>query len=318
MATQRQIEANRRNALLSTGPRTPEGKARASMNALRHGLTAETVVLQSESGDAYREIRDSLIDSYQPANAHEMMLVDQVAAGHWRTLRARRYEKAMLDLEIKTLKRIEAIDEAPDPEHDDEAAVAALCSNDESQYKNYFRYDGSISRDYYRAIGALERIQARRARAERNAAPAVAAAGASAPQTGFVSSPAASASEPAPEPRRRIGFVSSHDAQEHTTAAPVHTPAFNSELFGNNRVEQDRKLPRPVFNAGLHRGELALESPNAVLKVQTGKNGDASRVHVPRLRDRAHQLVNLVGRVLEVGGGRLPGHKEAEFLVIDR
>ena len=49
MASPAQLAANRRNAQKSTGPRTAEGKKRASLNALKHGMTAKTVVLPHES-----------------------------------------------------------------------------------------------------------------------------------------------------------------------------------------------------------------------------------------------------------------------------
>ena len=48
-----QIQANRLNAQLSTGPRTPEGKKRSSLNALRHGLSGQIVVLPNEDMQAY-------------------------------------------------------------------------------------------------------------------------------------------------------------------------------------------------------------------------------------------------------------------------
>jgi hypothetical protein len=54
MTSFRQIEANRRNALRSTGPKTGEGKQRASQNAVRHGLTAETVIIPLEDADDYQ------------------------------------------------------------------------------------------------------------------------------------------------------------------------------------------------------------------------------------------------------------------------
>jgi hypothetical protein len=94
------------------------------------------------------------------------MLVDQIAAGYWRTIRARRVETAIFDNQLRTRKRESGKDETPDPDHDDEGCAVILQVEPENNLKNYFRYDGTISRDYYRAINALERMQASRRRAE--------------------------------------------------------------------------------------------------------------------------------------------------------
>ena len=76
MATQKQIEANRRNAQRSTGPVTDLGKAVAKFNALKHGMTASTAVLPHEDPSSYAELRDSFVATYQPANAVEASLVE--------------------------------------------------------------------------------------------------------------------------------------------------------------------------------------------------------------------------------------------------
>src|SRR5262245_48381999 len=89
--------SNRRNAQRSTGPRTRTGKKTVSMTALHHGLAACTVVLPHESASSYKRLKASLMASYAPANKAEKMLVDQIAAGYWRTIRARRFETAMFD-----------------------------------------------------------------------------------------------------------------------------------------------------------------------------------------------------------------------------
>src|SRR6266481_5959999 len=66
MATIKQIEANRRNALKSTGPRTPEAKAAVRMNALRHGLRARTVVLPAENPQEFHQLCNDLETEWQP------------------------------------------------------------------------------------------------------------------------------------------------------------------------------------------------------------------------------------------------------------
>src|SRR3954454_3354227 len=100
MATEKQIEANRRNAQKSTGPTTAEGKSKAKFNALKHGMTADTAVLPYEDPHSYEQMRQALIAHYEPANAGEHMLVELVVANYWRLLRARRVEAASMILHI--------------------------------------------------------------------------------------------------------------------------------------------------------------------------------------------------------------------------
>jgi hypothetical protein len=66
MATAKQAAANRRNAAKSTGPRTKSGKARSRRNALKHGLSAEQVVMLGEDPAAFEALRDDLYNHYQP------------------------------------------------------------------------------------------------------------------------------------------------------------------------------------------------------------------------------------------------------------
>lgn len=87
MASDRQIAANRENAKRSTGPRSEAGKARSARNALKHGLSAEQVVMLGEDPAAFEALRSDLIEHYQPVDPVAEHLVDQVAACIWRLKR---------------------------------------------------------------------------------------------------------------------------------------------------------------------------------------------------------------------------------------
>ena len=88
MTSQKQIEANHRNALKSTGPVTAAGRAVVSQNAVKHGLRAQRIVIEGESQQEFNEFRNLLVDQLTPANPLETLLVDRVAAGFWRLRRA--------------------------------------------------------------------------------------------------------------------------------------------------------------------------------------------------------------------------------------
>jgi len=87
MATLKQFEANRRNSQKSTGPKTPEGKSAVSMNALRHGLRARTVVLPGEDPTEFHQLCDDLEIEWHPQSRTEQFYVEQMAISQWKLTR---------------------------------------------------------------------------------------------------------------------------------------------------------------------------------------------------------------------------------------
>jgi len=101
------IQANRANAELSTGPRTPEGKARSAQNSLQHGLTAKTALLPNEAPRPYHEFRAKLVADLHPQGALEDRLAETMADVQWRLRRIRSLEYAVT--EIDPVKQIDAL-----------------------------------------------------------------------------------------------------------------------------------------------------------------------------------------------------------------
>jgi hypothetical protein len=97
MTSLKQIEANRRNALKSTGPTTIEGKERSSRNAVRHGLTAETVIAALENAEDYQAFEAAVIADYDAESAVEREMVLRLASVLWRLRRATGIETALFE-----------------------------------------------------------------------------------------------------------------------------------------------------------------------------------------------------------------------------
>jgi len=87
MATEAQIAANRANSELSTGPKTPEGKARVSHNAVKNALTGATVLLPTDDAAVYEQYARNAYARWQPANQAEEFLVQSILDTEWRLLR---------------------------------------------------------------------------------------------------------------------------------------------------------------------------------------------------------------------------------------
>lgn len=138
MATKKQTAANRRNARHSTGPKTAAGKATASMNALKHGLRAQTVVLRSEHQEDFDEIHAGLQNQYLPQNASEQHLVDQAAIAQWKLVRAENVENQCFEEKDMPPKELAAM------------------------FDRMTQIESRLERAFFRAYKELERLQAAR------------------------------------------------------------------------------------------------------------------------------------------------------------
>ncbi len=100
MTTQKQIEANGQNALLSRGAVTEEGKAIVSKNAIKHGIFTQDLIIShgegKENREEYQELLNNLIQSLNPDDQMEHLLVEKIAVDYWRLRRVLRFENGTI------------------------------------------------------------------------------------------------------------------------------------------------------------------------------------------------------------------------------
>jgi hypothetical protein len=103
MTSIKQIETNRRNSLKSTGPKTEAGKRAARCNAVRHGLTAETVIGALEDAEDYKGFEAAITADYGAQSAVERELVLRLASLLWRLRRATTIETGLFEIQADHL-----------------------------------------------------------------------------------------------------------------------------------------------------------------------------------------------------------------------
>jgi predicted secreted protein len=196
MSSDRQIKANRQNAQRSTGPRTANGKARVSLNALKHGLTGRQVVLPNENPEDFDSFRANLLHILDPHDELEATFAEGFIIDEWRRRRvplmeaalynrahqasviakqkreARRYESAMSSckeasssemsrlMEVAdALARLKESRSKPDPSVE-LTTVFETCAD---TFTHLSRYEVALSRSLLRNLHELQRLQAMRA-----------------------------------------------------------------------------------------------------------------------------------------------------------
>jgi hypothetical protein len=148
MTSFRQIDANRRNARLSTGPKTEEGKSRSRRNAVRHGLTAETVIDALESAEDYATFQMAVTSDYDARTAVERELLLRLASLFWRLRRATAIETGLFKTQAEHLHQFRNRRRAPQGDQPSGASVHRLTiapENDEERGGQTFgRDNGSL------------------------------------------------------------------------------------------------------------------------------------------------------------------------------
>lgn len=121
MATEKRIETNRKSALKSTGPKTPEGKAVSKMNALKHGVYSKELILDrhfvQEDPDEFQQLVDSLVGDLQPQGSMETILAEKIAVTLWRLKRIYRAEIGHFNRLLQDLKGQYDYPTEPDTNH---------------------------------------------------------------------------------------------------------------------------------------------------------------------------------------------------------
>jgi len=157
VATEKQFAANRQNAQKSTGPRTPEGRAAVRLNGVKHGLTAETIVLKGEKEADFTAMLDSFEAEHDPTTPTEEALVVQLTLANWRLRRLYHQEAGFYTSKLKILASIQE-----DLNLDDAGRMGHAAGWSESTLGLFNRQEGRLERTFYRALHELQRLRKER------------------------------------------------------------------------------------------------------------------------------------------------------------
>src|ERR1700680_267915 len=157
MASEKQFEANQLNAQKSTGPKTPEGRAAVRLNGVKHGLTAETIVLKGESETDFTAMLESFEAEHDPTTPTEEALVVQLALANWRLRRLYHQEAGFYTSQLKTLASIQK-----DLNLDDAGRMGHAAGWSESTLALFHRQEARLERTFYRALHELQRLRKER------------------------------------------------------------------------------------------------------------------------------------------------------------
>ena len=147
MSSDRQTEANRINAQKSTGPKSAQGKATSSMNALKSGIDAESEVLPFENLDNYKALVAEYYDRFPPATPEERCLVDTLIRNEWFLRRYTMVETGIWTREFKVTTH---------------GSIGTAFNHHSEEFSRVERRLNSAQRNFDRALTKLQQLQAKR------------------------------------------------------------------------------------------------------------------------------------------------------------
>lgn len=145
MTTSKQMTANRKNALQSTGPATISGKTRSAKNSLKHGLLAKDLIIRDEDPNALQDLLEELFRTLEPIGKLEEILVEKIAATLWR------------------FQRLLAVESMALQENDYRGKLEDIksCYN-RTVISSINRNESTLEKSFYRALHELQRLQGMR------------------------------------------------------------------------------------------------------------------------------------------------------------
>jgi hypothetical protein len=156
------IEINQVNAQHSTGPRSEAGKARSSLNAVRHGLRSKSALLPGENPEEYYELKTRMLAEWKPQGTTEEFQVEQMLQNQWRLRRIANMEQ---DLFVEAFEGLFGREE----EFDANAPGALTAALADNKLALLIRYENSAHRAYNKALAELRSLQSERRKAEQAA-----------------------------------------------------------------------------------------------------------------------------------------------------
>ena len=164
MISEKQLAANRANAQKSTGPKTPEGKQRSSLNAFIHGLSGQTKIMPEEEMKLFQQFSDGIVTSLRPADAVESQLAQSYAGFQWRINRAAAIEDNMF-----TLGLMEEVAENLNIEHPEAHNAASYAKTFRQESREFDRvslYNQRLVAGAAKVLKQLQQMQAERRKRE--------------------------------------------------------------------------------------------------------------------------------------------------------
>ena len=159
MISERQLEANRRNAKRSTGPRTEEGKKSAALNARRHNLTGQVTAMTEADRIMHDAFSASIVESLAPEGAMETQLAQRIATDSWRLNRISAVEDNLFALGHNA--KSDDI-ETEDPEIHAALTAAKVFKEESKQLQLLTLYEQRINRNIQKNLAMLQGLQAAR------------------------------------------------------------------------------------------------------------------------------------------------------------
>jgi hypothetical protein len=160
MISEKQLEANRANAQKSTGPKTEAGKKRSSLNAVRHGLTGQVVVLPEEDMDAFNQLNERTMAELQIFGEHETQIAKTYIMALWNVQKAMAIQDTMFSLSL--MEEVAGNLNIADPQAHNAVSYAKTFRDNSEAFSRISLYTQRLVNQANALRKQLEAIQAQR------------------------------------------------------------------------------------------------------------------------------------------------------------